>query len=164
MNTVDIILVICFIPALVKGISKGFIMQVVAIISLFLSVFAARHFSEPVAQWMKTWMSLEDGIINIISFVCIALVTIIVMNILGKIITKIIKLTMMDWLDKLLGVILSVLFTSMALGFAITLFEAINNSLNIVRSDILDTSLLYGRIRDFASVIFPYLKDIFSNV
>ena len=47
MGTLDIILLICFIPALVRGIQKGFIEQVISLASIFIGAWMAYRFAEP---------------------------------------------------------------------------------------------------------------------
>ena len=45
MNTLDIILLILFIPGLIRGMSKGFIEQAVSLVGIVLSVYLAFRFS-----------------------------------------------------------------------------------------------------------------------
>ena len=52
MNVLDIVLIILFIPAIIRGISKGFIEQVIALASLFLSAWLAYLFADKVGTWL----------------------------------------------------------------------------------------------------------------
>ena len=57
MNLLDIILLILFIPAIIRGISKGFIEQIIALASLFLSAWLAYLFSNTVSGWLGQYVS-----------------------------------------------------------------------------------------------------------
>ena len=53
MATLDIILLCCFIPGIIRGLSKGFLEQALALAGIVLSVWAAFHFSALVCTWLK---------------------------------------------------------------------------------------------------------------
>lgn len=59
MNVLDIVLIILFIPAIIRGISKGFIEQVIALASLFLSAWLAYLFADKVGTWLSAYI---DGV------------------------------------------------------------------------------------------------------
>jgi hypothetical protein len=50
VNVIDIIILICCVPALVQGFRKGFISQAVSLVSLVLGAWLAFKFSEPVGE------------------------------------------------------------------------------------------------------------------
>ena len=56
MNTLDIILLILLIPGAIRGITKGLLEQVISIGGIFLSVYAAYHFSRPVCEWLGQYI------------------------------------------------------------------------------------------------------------
>ena len=61
MATLDIILLICFIPGIIRGISKGFLEQALSLVGIVLSVWAAFKFSALVCDWLKPYLSLSDA-------------------------------------------------------------------------------------------------------
>ena len=52
MNVIDIILLICFVPAVIMGLRKGFIAQVIAIISIILGIWLSFQFSAALSGWL----------------------------------------------------------------------------------------------------------------
>ena len=66
MNILDIVLLVCLIPALIQGLRKGFIAQVVAIISLVLGGWLAYKFSAVVTEWLAQWLDITGQALNII--------------------------------------------------------------------------------------------------
>ena len=71
MNILDIILLVCFIPAIISGLRKGFIAQVVAIISIVLGVWLSVKFATLAGSWISQWIEASPQVINIISFAVI---------------------------------------------------------------------------------------------
>ena len=72
MSTLDIILLVCFVPAIVTGIQRGFIAQVVSLVSIILGIWLAFHFSEMVCEWLRQYLpNLSETVLNIVGFVLI---------------------------------------------------------------------------------------------
>ena len=159
MHTLDIILAICFVPALIRGISKGFVEQVAALIAFFLSVWMAFRFSSLAADWLRPRLEVPETVLNVVAFIAILVVVSVGMILLGKLISKFIKVVMLGWLDKLLGVLFGFICTALILGVLIVSFDALNTRFAIVAAEKLDASVLYTSLRAIAWFLFPYLKE-----
>lgn len=160
VNVIDIIILICCIPALVQGFRKGFISQAVSLVSLVLGAWLAFKFSEPVGEWIKTMADVNGVILQVLSFTLIFLVVYLVLLLLGKIIQSLVKVVMLGWLDKLLGVFFALLKMLLIIGLIIICIDAVNSTLPIIPSKTLDESVLYHPIKSVADVVFPYLKEL----
>ena len=117
MNILDIILLLCFIPAVISGLRKGFIAQVVAIISLVLGIWLSVRFASAAGAWLGQWIEASQQLLNVISFAVIFIVVVFALAALGKLTEKTIKIIMLGWLNKLLGVVFSMLKCMLILGF-----------------------------------------------
>ena len=72
MSTLDIILLVCFVPAIVRGIQHGFISQVVSLVSVILGIWLAFHFSEMACEWLRQYFpNMSETVLNIAGFVLI---------------------------------------------------------------------------------------------
>lgn len=160
MGTLDIIILICFIPAIVRGISKGFIEQAVALVSVILGAWMAYRFSSLACEWLKPYLEVSDTVLNVAAFAAIALAVVIILFIAGKMLTGIVKLVMLDWADRVLGFIFAILKAGLVIGLVIILFDTVNIRFELVDTAKLDASVLYNPIKDAAYVIFPYLKEL----
>ena len=162
MNILDIILLICIIPALIQGFRKGFISQVIAIISLIAGVWLSARFSTSVSAWIAQYIQGSGQILQIVSFLLIFCLVIAGLAAIGKILEGTIKLVMLGWLNRLLGVVFSFLKASLVIGLIIMAFCSLNNTFNLVSEDILNQSVLFPPFRDTAYAVFPYLKDLLT--
>ena len=79
---------------------------------------------------------------------------------LGKILEKTIKIIMLGWLNRLLGVLFSMLKCILIVGFLIIVFEAVNGQFHIVSEKYLAESVMYTAFRDIAYSVFPYFKRL----
>jgi membrane protein required for colicin V production len=160
MSTPDIIILICFLPAVISGIKNGFIEQVVALVSLVLGAWLAFKFSNVVGEWLKPYLEVSETVLHVISFAVIMIAVVLVLFVLGKILTGLTKLVLLGWLDRLLGLVFALLIAGLLIGIGIILFDTLNVKFGFVDEAVLDKSVLYGPIRDIAYMVFPYLKEL----
>ena len=161
MNVLDIILLICFIPAIITGLRKGFIAQVISIVSIILGIWMSFRFSALVSGWLGKWIEAPENILQIISFAVILILVILALAALGRLLEATIKIILLGWLNKLLGVVFAILKYAIILGLLLMLFDDINRTMNLVKPDVFAQSVLYRPFLDMADSIFPYLKGLF---
>lgn len=160
MNILDFIILLCFIPAVINGLKKGFIAQVMAIIALVLGAWLSYKFSTAMSGWIGQWIEGSDQLLQIISFILIFIVVVFALHLLGKAIEASIKIIMLGWLNKLLGVAFSMVKCMLIIGLLIMVFNSINETFDIVKESKLEESLLYTPIKDMTYSIFPYIKEM----
>lgn len=160
MATLDIIILICFIPAVIRGLQNGFIEQAVALISIVLGAWLAFKFSSMVCDWLKAYIDVSETVLNIISFALIIIVTAFLLFLVGRLLTGFMKLVLLGWLDHLLGIVFALLKTALIIGLIIVMFDTLNVKFEFVKAETLDASVLYNPIKDMAYTIFPYLKEL----
>ena len=163
MNIIDIIILVCFVPAIVQGISKGFITQAISLVSIILGVWLAFHFSKPAGDFLEGFIDLSGPWLHAVSFALILLVVVLVLNLIGKGLGKVVKLAMLGWMDKLLGIVLAVVKVFLLIGLVVILFDALNSKFGFVPQQTVDGSVLYKPLKDAVDVVFPYLKGIIFN-
>src|SRR5574344_756988 len=109
LNTADLIILICLIPAIFAGFMKGFVRQAAPVAALILGVWAGYHFSDFVSTKLANWINVEQNILNIISFAIIFIGVLILVNLAGRAIEGLVKLVLLGWLDKLAGIIFALI-------------------------------------------------------
>ncbi|MBR4478681.1 MAG: CvpA family protein, partial [Bacteroidales bacterium] len=138
MSTPDIIILICFLPAIISGIMKGFIEQAIALVSLILGAWLAFKFSTVVSGWLQPYFEVSETVLNVISFAVIMVAVVLVLFVLSKILTGVTKLVMLGWLDRLLGLVFALLKAGLLIGIAIILFDTLNVKFEFVEEKVLD--------------------------
>ena len=161
MATLDIILLVCFLPGIIRGLSKGFLEQALALAGIVLSVWAAFRFSGLVATWLKPYVDFSETTVNVIAFALILVAMSLVVLLVAKLLTKVVEMAMMGWLDKTLGLVFALAVNALVIGVFIVLFDTINVKFNLVKPEVLDGSVVYTALRDLCYLVFPYLKSFF---
>ena len=162
MNILDIVLLVCLIPAVIQGLRKGFIAQVVAIISLVLGGWLAYRFTSVVTGWLGQWISASGPALDIIAFILIFAIVATVLFLLGKILETSIKIILLGWLNRLLGLVFALFKYVLIIGLLVILFDSVNSRFDLVSDEYLDSSFMYSGIRSLSWSVFPYLKSLFA--
>lgn len=163
MNVIDIIILLCCVPAIFQGLSKGFIAQVAALVALVLGAWMSFHFSNVVVEWIKPAIDVSAGLLQAIAFSLILIAVFLALTLVGKMLEGVVKIVMLGWLNKLLGVAFSLLKVILAIGLFILLFNAVISALDIDCSETIGKSIFYTPIKNFADVFFPYMKELIFN-
>lgn len=161
MNILDIVFLVCLVPAVIQGLRKGFIAQVVAIISLILGGWIAYHFSSAATRWLGQWIEVSGPAMDIISFILIFAIVVTILFLLGKVLETSIKIIMLGWLNRLLGLIFALVKYALVIGLLIILFDSVNSKFGFVSEEYLDSSFMFRGFRDMSYSVFPYLKSLF---
>lgn len=164
MNILDIILLVCFVPAIFQGIRKGFIAQAISIISIVAGIWASARFANIVSSWIAQYITASEQVLKVVAFALILVLVFLALAALGKMLEGMFKLVMLGWLNKLLGVIFALLKTGLIVGLVIMAFSSLNDNFRFVQESVLNKSVLYPPLKKLAFEVFPYLKDMLTLV
>lgn len=163
MNILDIILLICFVPAIIQGLRKGFISQAISLISIVFGVWASSRFSAIVSEWVAQYISASDQVLKIISFTLILIAVFIALGLIGKLLEGIFKLVMLGWANRVLGLIFALAKAFIIVGLLIMVFNSLNDTFELVKPSVMKDSVLYPYINQATNEIFPYIKDLLKK-
>ena len=162
MGTLDIILLICFAPALVTGIKNGFIEQVISIASIFVGAWLAYRFAGVLSGWLTQYINIEPRILGVVSFALVVILTVFLLNLLGKLLGKTLSLASLGFLNRLLGILFALLKAALIIGLVIFIFDPLNTKWGLVNPEILDASVIYSALKGAALKVFPYLQNLLT--
>lgn len=165
MAGLDIFLLICFVPGIVSGISKGFIKQLVDLAALVGGAWAAWKFHDAVASWLQSTFTLtmEPKTLGIISFLIVVIVIVLIFNIIGALVTKMVKTIELGWLNRIAGVAFGLLKVALVLGLLISMFQGINEKWELMDPAKLNDAVVYNALIDFSDKVFPFIKSFLAG-
>jgi membrane protein required for colicin V production len=154
MGILDIILGLLLIYGLYKGLKNGLFVEIASIIALVAGLFGAIHFSYIAGDYLSQNMEWNERYINITSFIITFSIIVLVVHLAGKFLTKIADFAMLGLLNKLAGAIFGALKVAVIIGALLVFFERVNSSVNLVKSETLEESVLYEPIKDIGALVF----------
>lgn len=161
MNALDIVLLLCFVPAIFQGITKGFVRQVAAIAGILLGVWLAFHFSTAAVNWAGQYVEVKQQTLTVIVFIVLLVIGLLCAHVAGKAVSSVIKVVMLGWLDKLLGLAFALMKALLIIGLIVVFIDYLDSHLHLIGGDLLTKSVLYGPLKELTFDIYPYIKELF---
>lgn len=159
----DIILLLCFIPAIISGLTKGLVKQVADIVTIIVAAWAAYFFSTGLGTFLGKYVSWDPAVLKVVSFVLIVIIVALALGLISSIVTKALSALSLGFLNKLFGLVFAVLKCALILALLIQLFEVLNGTLHFMRENALEDAVVYNALREFGNTVFPLLKTWISN-
>ena len=159
MNYLDIIIAIILFLFGWKGLRKGLIIEVVTLLAFGVGIYGAMHFSDFTAAHLQDFMEIKPQYLNTIAFVLTFIILVVLVNLIGRLVSKLVKSMNLGFFDKLggflFGIIKGVLLCSV-------LLMVLNNFqlLGVVKPEVKEKSKLYPYIE----LTVPYVYRGFDLV
>ena len=99
-----------------KGYQKGLVMELAQLLALVIATIAGLKLYQLGMIFLKPMVGDFYGFLSYLSFAIIFVSVIFLMNWIGKLAKKLIKMVLLGWLDKIMGAILAI----MKWGFALS--------------------------------------------
>ena len=155
MNYIDIFISIFLIYGFIKGLYNGFIIEIASVIGLLLGIYLATQYSGDFSNYLisKQFITWKEGYVIILSNVILFIFTILIVSIIGKVATKLVKLVALGLFNKILGSVFGLLKNILILVIVIFVFNLANNPLKIIEQDELELSVYYKPLNELSRLI-----------
>ena len=148
MGVIDIVIVCCFLPVLYFGIKNGLVKQLVAFAVIYFGLRLSLRFATPVAEWIVERVKISDFWAKTVSFIVIFFAIALLLNLLGKMLEKIINISMLGWLNKLLGIVMTFCIFALLISVVVYFVDSANNLLDFIPKEKLEESRFYPALLD----------------
>jgi len=164
---IDLLLLASWSIAILKGMSRGFVVAVFSVIGFIVGLAAALALSSKLSQQIATEGGKYRYWIPFLSFLAVFLIASLLVSLLARMVQKLIKLSMLEGLNKIGGAILYVAVYSVILSALIFFLEA----MHIVSEENIQRSAFLPFIKPLApSVIegigkfIPAFRNMFTEL
>lgn len=165
MNVLDIVFCLLIVWAGYHGYRKGLIIELCTLIALAGGVFLGIKFSDLVSGFLQTTIGVETKYLPVITFSLIFLVVIVLVFWLGKRLEKVVKLVMLNLVNKLFGAAFGLAKGALLIGVVLVIMDAINERAPVLTKEYQDGSLLYDPLTNLSTTAVPALQnsDLFKD-
>lgn len=160
MGILDIIFIIPIVWLAYKGFTKGLIIELATLAALILGIYASLHFSYITAGFLTEHFDMNEKYMGILSFVVTFVLVVIAVNLLGKLLEKIVDLVALSFINKSFGGFFGVLKAVLFLSFIIYFINKFDKNRYVFSPSLTSESALYGYIEDVAPAIIKFYDGI----
>ena len=160
MSVLDIIFVIPIVWLAYMGFKNGLIIEVTTFVALLLGIYVSLYFSDITAEFLKEALELKTKYLSLISFVLTFILAVIAVNLLGKMISKLVDMAALGFINRSAGGLFGVLKAVVFLSFILFLIAKFDSKEVVLSQELRQESLFYRFIQPIA----PEIIDIYGEL
>lgn len=150
MNLIDLIIIAIISFGIIRGYSKGLIIQLSSFFGIFISFFIAGNIDNLLSQQIVKYINLNLDIVNIISFIIIFGLSYALIIFFAKRFTKLAKIVYLGLLNSLMGSI----FGGLKLLLILLIATKIIFSINLLSVTLISESSLMIQLHILSEMLF----------
>jgi membrane protein required for colicin V production len=165
MNYLDIIIVVLLLAFGIGGWRKGVILELTTLLGLGLGLYGAFHFCDFTANKLVEYVEIDPKYLHLISFIVTFIVAAILVNLLGRLISKAIRAINLGSIDKLGGFLVGLAKGLLICSLLVMLLNVLDLK-GVVKDDAKQKSLLYPYVEQAVPYVyqgFDIVKEAVSN-
>lgn len=139
-------------------------MALASLIGFVLGLFVAYYYAGFMGGILLSWFDWSPTNSKWVAFITTFLIIVIIVNIIGKLLTKIADFAFLGLLNKFLGGVFSVIKYTVLLSVVFMFLEQSPFNGYMVSEEKKEGSLLYGPIASIVPNILPGLWETFDNI
>jgi len=159
-NYLDLFLGAILVYGIIKGLMKGFLVEIAGLLALILGVWGAIHFSDVVGEFLSSKFDWNEKYISLSAFIITFLGIVIAISTLGKALTSVASVIALGWLNRLLGGIFGFAKFAFMLSVLLTIVMQLNSQFNFIEEKTIKESLLFKPVSEIAPAVLPMLSDV----
>ena len=147
MNMLDIIILIVVSIGLIKGFIKGAVAEIFGLLAVILGFWVTTVYHESIKQYLKDYTTPEN--INLIAYLTCFIAVFLITLLLGKLITKTLKVIALGPINRVLGSIVGGSKYLLLILFVLILIIIAFDSVKQTLPDIISQSNTLQYLKDF---------------
>ena len=142
-----------------KGFRKGVIVELTSLLALVLGIYGAILFSGFVAEHLTSYIDFDKRYVDLASFGLTSVGIIFGVSLLGKMLTSLAKLVMLNGVNRMLGLLFGGLKLAVFSGVVLIFLMKANALFGFIPSKIIEQSLLCDTLLGLGEWIFDYIPE-----
>jgi membrane protein required for colicin V production len=158
-HILDIIIALPLVWGLYKGFRKGLIIEITTLAALLAGIFGAIRFSDRMAVFIREQWEIDDRYMPILAFAATFIIIVILVNLIGKMVEKLVDMASMGFLNKLAGGLFRALKIAFIISVIFTMAISLDDDWGIIPNEVKQQSVLYEPLSRLAPIIIPAITD-----
>ena len=162
MNLVDLIIIALIGFGIIRGYSKGLIIELSSFFGIFISFFIAGNVDNLLSNEISAFISVNSNLLNTISFIVIFILSYLIIIYLAKGFTKLAKVVYLGLLNSLLGGV----FGGLKFLLILLIITKIIFSLNLLSNNVISESSIMIHLHVLSEILFSSFEitqEIYSE-
>jgi membrane protein required for colicin V production len=158
MNYLDIIICVPLAWGLYKGFTKGFILEVSTLLSLFGAIWVAINFSDMITHLIQDKFGWKWHYLPVLSFLVLFIGVLFAVYALAKLVERSLDAASLGPVNKIAGALFGCFKFALILSIIFFMLDAFGESYGAVAPEVKSKSLLYKPVAQIAPLVIPGLR------
>lgn len=154
LTWLDLIVAVIFLYFILRGAWTGFMRQLAALLALAGSYVIAAQYTAELIPYTKRFID-NPKLVFLISFICLFFAAALLFSLLGRVMHRLMQLTLLGWFNRLLGISLGALKAAL---LASLLYMVLASTLSATNT-VLSKSLTAPYLRQGAQLLQALIND-----
>tara|TARA_B100000787_G_C16196085_1_gene300939 strand:- start:1133 stop:1654 length:522 start_codon:yes stop_codon:yes gene_type:complete len=164
LNYLDIFIVCVLVFGFSRGFIKGLIMELSSLLAIVLGAYGSLKFSDLTLNWVSLNFSsqienIDDNYLKIASFAFTFLIIIVFVSVIGKGLTRVVKMVSLGLINKTLGGLFGAIKYVLVLSFFFVFFENLNSTLFLIDESFFESTVLYEPIIEIGDLLLNFFNS-----
>jgi len=156
MNSFDLIVLLVLAYGAVRGISKGFVVELAGIVGLFLALYGAYQFGSAVKSVLTEYVTWDPKLLFSVSFLFLFIGILFGVSLLAKLLTKTLKFVALGWLNRLAGGLFGIFKWCILLSALLLVAQEINSIITVLPESITEESVSYPFLEEMGRFLIDW--------
>ena len=148
METIDWIIVVVLALGFIAGLVRGLVRQAFSIGGLIIGVLCGAFLYKPVAGFLLNGLNMTEKVAQVLAFIVILMIVPILFGLLGRMISKLVHVADLGFVDRLLGGVIGTFKWFILLGLLFQLMDMTNLTDKVMKNRESKEKGLYPTVRD----------------
>ena len=154
MNYVDVLILIPLVYGAFRGFHQGLLMEMSTLFALILGVFLSLKYAADVEVVLRDFVVLPESYSYYVAFALTFLLVIIVINLLGKLLTRLVDLVSLGIFNKVFGILLGIVKGALVVCVVLFMVNMLDRKYDFIPAKTKSESLLYSPFVNFANGVY----------
>jgi membrane protein required for colicin V production len=165
--TIDILVAILIVMAVIKGYQRGLIVAAFSFIAVVIGLAAAMKLSAVAATYIGSAVKISSEWLPVISFAVVFLLVVLLIRLGAKAIEKTAQVAMLGWVNRLGGIVFyAAIYITV---FSVLLFYAVQ--MELLKPETIKQSVTYSFVQPWGpkaingvATVLPFFRDMFADL
>lgn len=158
LNWFDLLALIFLLIAFINGFRKGLIRMLVGLAAVILAAVFGGKLAVIVLPELQKMFDLSPQAANVLSYGAAFLAIAAVISLIGSLIQKTVESVNLNFINRLLGGIVSLGTTTVVLSVLLNLILMLDSGEKLIKPGVKQKSFFYERVRVVVPAVVPYLN------
>ena len=158
MTWLDIVILLPLLIGLVRGTMRGLITEIIAIAAVILGFIGAKIWGKVFSAWLLTQFTWPQPVCDAVAYALLFLGIAIALNIVGRLLSKLLKAIKLAWVNRLLGATFGVIKWGLIVLAIVFCVNKLDEQFKFLQPELKKRSIIYPEAVKLADQALDYVK------